>query len=134
MQNILEQIVADLRGGTSFSAALAKFPKVFSTMYHRTIAAGEQSGNLDAVLRRMADYMERSAAAAKKAKSAMMYPIIIAVVSIVVVAVLVFFVMPTFSGLYSTMGAELPGVTKALLNIAEGAGKGTCPDQRVSIP
>ena len=49
-QKTLEEIIADLRGGTSFSGALAKFPKVFSIMYCRTIAAGEQSGNLDQVL------------------------------------------------------------------------------------
>lgn len=121
MQNVLGQVVADLRGGTAFSAALAKFPKVFSTMYYRTISAGEQSGNLDTVLRRMADYMERSVAAAKKVKSAMTYPIVVMSVSIVVVAVLVFFVMPTFTSLYSSMGAQLPAVTKALLGIADGA-------------
>ncbi|HEX9896629.1 MAG TPA: type II secretion system F family protein [Dehalococcoidales bacterium] len=117
----LEEIIADLRGGTSFSVALSKFPKVFSTMYYRTIAAGEQSGNLDAVLRRMAEYMERTAAAAKKVKGALTYPTVVMVISIIVVAVLVFFVMPTFSSLYSTMGAELPGITKALLNVAGGA-------------
>jgi type IV pilus assembly protein PilC len=121
MQNILEEIVADLRGGTSFSVALSKFPKVFSTMYYRTIAAGEQSGNLDVVLRRMADYMERTAAAAKKVKSAMTYPIVILSVSVVVVAVLVFFVIPTFTSLYASMGAELPAITKVLLNIAGAA-------------
>jgi len=67
-QKTLEEMIADLRSGTSFSGALAKFPKVFSTMYCRTIAAGEQSGNLDQVLRRMADYMERTASASKKSK------------------------------------------------------------------
>lgn len=122
-QSMLEEILADLRGGTSFSAALAKFPKVFSTMYYRTIAAGEQSGNLDAVLRRMADYMERTAAVAKKVKGALTYPSVVIVVSIVVVVVLVYFVMPTFSRLYSSMGAKLPAITKALLSIADGAAK-----------
>jgi type IV pilus assembly protein PilC len=120
-QNMLEAILADLRGGTAFSAALAKFPKAFSTMYYRTIAAGEQSGNLDAVLRRMADYMERTAVAAKKVKGALTYPIVVLVISIVVVAVLVFFVMPTFTSLYATMGAELPAISRALMSIAEGA-------------
>ena len=119
--SMLEEIIGDLRGGTSFSVALAKFPKIFSTMYYRTIAAGEQSGNLDVVLRRMADYMERTAAATKKVKSALTYPIVVIVVSIIVVVVLVFFVMPTFSSLYSSMGAELPAITKALLNMADGA-------------
>ena len=120
-KGILEEIVAHLRGGASFSEALAKFPKVFPTMYCRTIAAGEQSGNLDTVLRRMADYMERVAVATKKVKSAMTYPIVVLVVAIVVVAALVFFVMPTFTGLYTTMGAKLPAITKALLSIANGA-------------
>ncbi len=120
-QKILESIVADLRAGSAFSVSLSKFPRVFPTMYHRTISAGEQSGNLDQVLRRMADYMERTALAAKKIKSALTYPIVILVVSIVVVAVLVFFVMPTFISLYESLGANLPTISKILMNIAQGA-------------
>ncbi|MFZ2036013.1 MAG: type II secretion system F family protein, partial [Dehalococcoidales bacterium] len=120
-QKTLEEMIADLRSGTSFSGALAKFPKVFSTMYCRTIAAGEQSGNLDQVLRRMADYMERTAVASKKVKSAMTYPIIVLSVAIVVVAVLVFFVMPTYTKLYSSLGAKLPTISKILIDFATGA-------------
>jgi type IV pilus assembly protein PilC len=120
-QKTLEEMIADLRSGTSFSGALAKFPKVFSTMYCRTIAAGEQSGNLDQVLRRMADYMERTASASKKVKSAMTYPIIVLSVAIVVVAVLVFFVMPTYTNLYSSLGAKLPTISKILIDFAKGA-------------
>ena len=119
----LEEIIASLRGGSSFSEALSKFPKVFPIMYCRTIAAGEQSGNLDTVLRRMAEYMERTAIATKKVKSAMTYPIVVLVVAIVVVAALVFFVMPTFTSLYTSMGAKLPAITTMLLNFANGAAK-----------
>ena len=119
----LEEIIADLRGGASFSGALAKFPKVFSIMYCRTIAAGEQSGNLDQVLRRMADYMERAEVAAKKVKNAMTYPAIVLVVAVVVVAVLVFYVMPTYTKLYSSLGATLPGISRVLIDIASGAAK-----------
>ena len=119
----LEEIVADLRSGTSFSGALAKFPKVFSTMYCRTIAAGEQSGNLDQVLRQIADYMERAELATKKVKSAMTYPAIVLIVAIVVVVILVVFVMPTFTNLYSNLGAKLPTISKVMLNIANGAAK-----------
>ena len=122
-KTILEEIIANLRGGSSFSEALSKFPKVFPIMYCRTIAAGEQSGNLDTVLRRMADYMERTATATKKVKSAMTYPIVVLVVAIVVVAALVFFVMPTFTSLYTSMGAKLPTITTMLLNFANGATK-----------
>ena len=119
----LEEIVADLRSGTSFSGALAKFPKVFSTMYYRTIAAGEQSGNLDQVLRQIADYMERAELATKKVKSAMTYPAIVLIVAIIVVVILVIFVMPTFTNLYSNLGAKLPTISKVMLNIANGASK-----------
>ena len=122
-KKMLEEIIADLRGGTSLSDALSKFPKVFPTMYYRTIAAGEQSGNLDTVLRRLAEYMERTALATKKVKSAMTYPIIVLVAAIVVVAVLVIFVLPTFTSLYSQLGATLPMITKILLDIASWGAK-----------
>ena len=122
-KKMLEEIIADLRGGTSLSDALSKFPKVFPTMYYRTIAAGEQSGNLDTVLRRLAEYMERTALAAKKVKSALTYPIIVLVAAIVVVAVLVIFVLPTFTSLYSQLGATLPMITKILLDIASWGAK-----------
>ena len=121
-KDTIGEIIADLRGGTSFSDALAKFPKIFPTMYCRTIAAGEQSGNLDMVLKRMADYMEKSDVALKKVKSAMTYPIIVLVVAIVVVAALVFFVMPTFTKLYSSMGAKLPVITTVLAGCCQLGG------------
>jgi len=122
-QKTLEELIADIRGGTSFSGALAKFPKVFSIMYCRTIAAGEQSGNLDQVLRRMADYMERTESASKKIRSAMTYPVIVLAVAVVVVAVLVFFVMPTYTNLYASLGAKLPTISKILIDFARGAAK-----------
>lgn len=120
-RKILEEIIADLRGGTSLSGSLEKFPKVFSTMYCRTIAAGEQSGNLDTVLTRMAEYMERTATATKKVRGALTYPIIVLVVAIVVVAILVFYVLPTYTKLYASLGANLPTISKVLIDIANGA-------------
>ena len=123
LKEILEELIAYLRGGSSLSDALSRFPKVFTTMYCRTIAAGEQSGNLDTVLKQMADYIERTTTAAKKVKSAMTYPIVVLVVAIIVVAALVFFVMPTFTSLYTGFGAKLPVITTLLLNFANGAAK-----------
>jgi len=120
-KKMLEELVADLRAGNSFSTALGKFPKIFSTMYCRTIAAGEQSGNLDTVLKRMAEYMERTASAAKKVKGALTYPTIVIAVSVVVVAILVFFVMPTFTSLYDSLGAKMPTITKILMDSAKWA-------------
>ncbi len=119
LKTIIAQIVADIRAGSSLSGAMSKYPKAFSQMYHRTIAAGEQGGNLDIVLRRMADYIERAEVVKKKVKGALRYPVIVFVVAIAVVILLVVYVMPTFVGLYTSLGAELPQVTKFLMSFAE---------------
>ncbi len=118
LKRIIGQIISDVNSGSSLSGALSKHPSVFSQMYHRTIAAGEQSGNLEKVLQRMADYIERAEITAKKVKGALTYPIVVFVVAIVVVAVLVTYVLPTFATLYSSMGAKLPAITTMLLNVA----------------
>ena len=89
LKKIIGGTAADIRGGSSLSAALSKHPLAFSAVYHRAIAAGEQGGNLEIVLRQMADYMERSVNTEKKVKSALTYPIIIVIVAVVVILVLV---------------------------------------------
>jgi len=116
LKKIIGQITSDIRNGSSLSVALSKHPRVFSQMYHRTIAAGEQGGNLEVVLRRMAEYIERAEVTKKKVKGALTYPIMVFVVAIVVVAVMVSYVLPTFGNLYSSMGAKLPGITTMLLD------------------
>ncbi len=118
LKKIINQITSDVSGGSSLSLALSKHPSIFSQMYHRTVAAGEQGGNLQVVLRRMAEYIERSEVTKKKVKGALTYPIMVFVVAIVVVAVMVTYVLPTFGTLYSSMGAKLPTITTLLLNVA----------------
>jgi type IV pilus assembly protein PilC len=115
---ILGQVASDIRGGTSLSTALSKHPRAFPEIYHRTLAAGEQGGNLEVVLRQMADYMERSVLTEKKVKGALKYPLGLAVVAVVVVAILVVFVMPTFIDLYGAFGVDLPTPTRILLDAA----------------
>jgi type IV pilus assembly protein PilC len=116
---IVGQVASDIRGGASLSTALSKHPRAFPEIYHRTIAAGEQGGNLEVVLRQMADYMERSLLTEKKIKNALMYPAMLAVVAVVVVAIMVIFVFPTFIELYGAFGVELPAPTRILLGAAE---------------
>jgi len=115
---IIGQVASDIRGGTSLSTALSKHSHAFPEIYHRTIAAGEQGGNMEVVLRQMADYMERGVLTEKKIKSALMYPIMLAGVAFVVVAILVAFVMPTFIDLYGAFGVELPTPTRILLDVS----------------
>ena len=117
LQKVIGEIAADIRGGSSLSTALSKHPQAFSSMYYRAIAAGEQGGNLEVVLRRMADYIEKGSVTQKRIKGALMYPIMVVVVAIVVVAILVTKVFPTFVSFYSQLGATLPTATRILLGI-----------------
>jgi len=118
-RGVIGGVASDIRGGTSLSSALSKHPRTFPEIYHRTIAAGEQGGNLEIVLRQMADHLERGVITEKKIKNALTYPIMLAVVAMVVVLVLVTFVMPTFVDLYSTFEAELPLPTMILIGLAD---------------
>ncbi len=115
LKRMIGEMVSDIRGGTSLSAALSKHPRAFSQVYYRAIAAGEQGGNLEVVLRQMADHIERGDITEKKIKSALTYPLIVVVVAIVVIGLLVTFVLPTFTSLFTAFGAELPLPTKILI-------------------
>jgi type IV pilus assembly protein PilC len=117
-KTILGEVASDIRGGTSLSNAMSKHPRAFSEMYHRTISAGEQGGNLEVVLRQVADYMERSVLTEKKIKSALSYPLMLAGVAVVVVIIIVAFVMPTFIDLYSAFDVKLPMATQMLINVS----------------
>jgi len=116
-KKIIDEIASDIRGGTSLSMAVGKHPLAFSQMYQRAIAAGEQGGNMEVVLRQMADHIERGDVTQKKIKGALTYPIIVVVVAIAVIGILVTVVFPTFVGFYAQMGTALPTPTRILIAI-----------------
>jgi len=119
LKNTIGDVASDIRGGSSLSVALSKHPRAFSQIYHRAIAAGEQGGNLEVVLRQMADYIERSSDTEKKIKNAMTYPIIVSIVVIIVIAIMVTYVLPAFTGLYGQFEADLPLPTRMLIAISD---------------
>ena len=114
----MKSVIADLRTGNSLSAAMSKHTEIFSPLCCRTLSIGEQTGGLEIMLRQIADFTEKEIAASKGIKSALMYPIFAAVVAVVVIGVLVGFVLPAFSDLYGDLGAELPAMTKILLDVS----------------
>jgi len=114
---VLDKVIAELRAGNRLSVSLSKHPTVFPKLYCRSLSVGEQTGGLESILRQIADYMEKETSTKKGIKSALAYPIMVAIVAFIVVGVLVTFVLPSFMGLYSTMGAELPAVTQLLLTM-----------------
>jgi len=121
LKGIVGELASDIRGGSSLSASLSKHPRAFSHMYHRAIAAGEQGGNLELVLRQMAEHMEKGVITEKKVKGALTYPFIVVIVAVVVVGILVTFVLPTFTELYTQFGVELPLATRILIAVADWA-------------
>ena len=117
LKRTIADVVNDVRGGSPLSQALSKHPRAFPTLYHRLVAVGEKTGNLEEVLRRAADYMERSATTQKSVKNALVYPAIVSIVAIVVIGVLVAFVFPAFTSLYASFNVELPAATRALIAV-----------------
>ena len=118
LKRVLGEVISDLRKGNQLSIALGKHPQVFSSIYCRLLSVGEQSGDLETVLKQVADYMEKEIATAKETRSALMYPTITSIVTIVVMGVLVTFVLPSFGSLYSTLGVELPPLAQTLIDLA----------------
>ena len=120
LKKVLGEVISDLRGGNRLSVALAKHPKIFPSIYCRSLRVGEQTGGLETVLRQIADHMEKEVTSRKGVKNALIYPIIVAIVAVIVIAVLVVFVLPTFISLYGSLGAELPLPTRMLIAIMNG--------------
>ena len=116
---IINSVTSDIEGGLSFSAALVKFPKVFSPIYVSLVESGEASGKLDEVLDRIATQLEKDYDLKAKIKGAMMYPIFIVVVMLVVAGIVVTFVMPQLKSLFQESGAKLPIATQVLLGVSD---------------
>ncbi|HEY82250.1 MAG TPA: type II secretion system F family protein [Dehalococcoidia bacterium] len=118
LKKVLDAVISDLRGGSQLSTALSKHPEVFPPVYCRLLHVGEQSGDLETMLKQVADYLEREVAATKDTKNALVYPVIISVVTFLVIGLLVTFVLPSFGSLYASLGIELPPVVKVMIATA----------------
>lgn len=105
--------------GNSLAQALGQFPAAFPPLYRATIEAGEQSGKLDGVLERLADYVERRQAMNQKIMLAAFYPAILTVVAISVVLLLLTYVVPQVVGVFESIDQELPGLTKGLIAFSD---------------
>ncbi len=118
-RSVLSSILNDIRSGGSFSQAVKKHPKAFNEIYCRTIAVGEETGNLDAVLNQMADYLEKRQAMAQKVKKALSYPMMVMGAGVGVVILMVTVVMPKMLDMFTAMEVELPLPTRILIALTE---------------
>ncbi len=117
--NMLLAVRAKVKEGHPLAVAMADFPHAFDDLYRATVDAGEQSGHLDAVLERLADYTENRHALRQKFQLALIYPVLIALVAVVVVVGLVAFVVPKVVAVFDGMGQELPVLTRGLISLSD---------------
>ena len=118
MQKMAAQVLADVEGGESLSAALSRHPKVFSPTYIALVKSGEVGGVMDEVLVRLADNLEKQQEFRGKVKGALIYPAIIVIGMLLVGLIMMIFVIPRLTSLYSEFNAELPTPTKILIGIS----------------
>jgi type IV pilus assembly protein PilC len=118
-KNILKQIKESVEGGATLAEALQKFPKHFDDLFVNMIAAGEAGGILDAILRRLAAYMEKAARLKAKVKGAMTYPLVTLGIAVIVLAVILIFVIPVFEEMFADFGSELPAPTRFVVAMSD---------------
>lgn len=118
-KKMLKQVKESVEGGATLAEALKKFPKHFDDLFVNMIAAGEAGGILDAILRRLAAYMEKAARLKAKVKGAMTYPLVTLAIAIIVLAVILIFVIPVFEEMFADFGSELPAPTQFVVAMSD---------------
>lgn len=119
MARLLENIRKDIETGTSMANSFRKHPRYFNALYCSLVEAGEVAGILEAILERLAIYLEKTEAVKRKLKSALMYPVIVIIALIAVISVMMLFVIPTFKTVFESMGAKLPGPTQVIVDMSD---------------
>lgn len=117
--DVIRDVSVSIESGTTFSAALQKYPKLFDRVYINLIKSGEASGHLDEILERLATQQEKSYALAKKVKGAMMYPAFVLVAMIGATVLMMIVVIPPLKAIFTDAGAKLPLPTRVLIGMSD---------------
>jgi len=115
----LIQVRSDVEGGSTLSAALARHPKIFDSLYTNMVAAGETGGILDTILQRLSVFIEKIVKLKSAVRSAMIYPAVILTVAIGVVIVILWKVVPVFRSLFEGFNVALPLLTRFVIGLSE---------------
>ncbi len=119
LKSMMMAVRSRVMEGHSMAVALGDFPHVFSDLYRATIEAGEQSGHLDVVLERLADYTEGRQQLSQKMSQAMIYPVMLTIIAIGAVGFLLTYVVPKIVKVFEGIGQELPILTRGLIYASE---------------
>jgi type IV pilus assembly protein PilC len=118
LKNSLLDVCDEIEGGANLSEAMSKSPKAFDRLYCNMIRAGEAGGALEVILRRLAEFMERSQSLRRKVKGAMVYPIVVVSVAVGILTFIMLKIVPQFKKIFDDFGSELPAMTQLLIDIS----------------
>ena len=104
--------------GHTLASGLDDFPQAFPVVYRATVAAGEQAGQLDTVLERLADYTESRHSLRQKISHALVYPIVLTTLALTIVTFMLIYIVPKVVGVFETTGQELPVLTRSLIALS----------------
>ena len=119
LRNVVGKLRERVNEGTPLADAMGEYPQIFDHLYCSMVRAGEASGKLDLVLRRLADYVESRMELRNKLINAMIYPVLMLVASAVVAGVLLVKVIPTITSLLQDLDQELPAATLVVISISD---------------
>lgn len=118
MATVVAGVVRSIEEGSSFSTGIARYPKVFTPIYISLVKASEGSGLLDKILIRLADNLENAEKLKGTIKGALMYPIIVVTGMLIVLVIMMLFVIPQLTIIYTNFGIELPLPTRILVGFS----------------
>src|SRR5579872_1322719 len=119
VQSIVLGVRSRVMEGHTLASGFAEFPRVFPEIYRATVSAGEQSGHLDTILERLADYTESREVMRQKVLGALMYPIVLSVMCTMIVIGLLVFVVPKVVSVFQSTKAQLPLSTRVLIGTSD---------------
>lgn len=118
-KSILLGVRSRVMEGHTLADGLTDFPQAFPEIYRATVAAGEQSGHLDAVLERLADYTESRQALSQRVTNALIYPIVLVVMSLAIISFMLAYVVPKVISVFENTDAQLPLLTRILIGTSD---------------
>jgi type IV pilus assembly protein PilC len=119
LEKTIQEILYDVESGHTLADALREHEAIFSGLYVNMVEAGEAGGILDTILLRLATFLEKNDALARKVKGAMIYPAVVMVVAIAAIAILLLFVIPTFQTMFASFNATLPLPTRIVIAMSQ---------------
>jgi type IV pilus assembly protein PilC len=115
LKNALIDVCEEIEGGATLSEAMSKSPKAFNRLYVNMIKAGEAGGALEVILKRLAEFQERSEALKRKVKGALVYPVVVITFAVGILIFIMMWIVPRFEAIFKDFKTDLPAMTQVLV-------------------